>query len=117
MDRIIIERITCYAYHGVLLEEQTLGQEFQVSLELSFDLPDYTRDEITEVIDYRHAVALVEKVMYGPAKKLLETLAREIAEQLLTVEGVQEATVEVRKPNPPMPGVRGGVSVVVTRSR
>ncbi len=117
MDRIIIERITCYGYHGVLLEEQSLGQEFQVSLELGFKLPDFSEDEIDAAIDYRMAVSVVEKIMYGPARKLLETLARDIADQLLTINGVLEATVEVRKPNPPMPGVRGGVSVVVTRSK
>ena len=116
MDRIIIERITCYAYHGVLLEEQTLGQEFQVSLELGIDLSGHRQDEIDTAVDYRTAVAIVEKVMYGPSKNLLETLACEIAEQLLLINGVNEATVEVRKPNPPIPGVQGGVSVVATRN-
>ncbi len=116
MDRIIVERITCYAYHGVLLEEQTLGQEFQVSLELGVNLSDHREDEIDAAVDYRVAVSIVEKVMYGPSKKLLETVACEIADQLLLIKGVNEATVEVRKPNPPLPGVQGGVSVIVTKS-
>ncbi len=117
MDRIIVERIVCYAYHGVLLEEQTLGQEFQVSLELGIDLSGHSEDQISAVPDYRSAVSVVEEVMYGQSQQLLETLACLIAEKLLTMDAIIEATVEVRKPNPPIPGVQGGVSVVVTRGR
>ncbi len=116
MDRIIVERIVCYAYHGVLLEEQTLGQEFQVSLELGLDLSNLEDDHIDMVPDYRSAVSMVEEVMYGESCRLLETLACRIAEKVLTLPGVLETTVEVRKPNPPVPAVQGGVSVMVTRN-
>lgn len=117
MDRIIVERIICYGFHGVLLEEQTLGQEFQVSLELGLDLSGHREDQLDTVPDYRSAVAIVEEIMYGQSCRLLETLACRIADKLLAMPGVLEAAVEVRKPNPPIPGVQGGVSVMVTRSK
>lgn len=117
MDRIIVERIVCFAYHGVLLEEQTLGQEFQVSLELGVDLSAHSDDQIEAVPDYRTAVSMVEEVMYGQSQRLLETLACNIADKLLSIPGVLEVAVEVRKPNPPIPGVQGGVSVMVTRGQ
>lgn len=117
MDRIIIERIVCYGYHGVLLEEQTLGQEFQVNLELGIDLAEHSEDRIDAVVDYRKAVAVVEEVIYGESRQLLETLATLIADKVLGLKGVLEVAVEVRKPNPPIPGVQGGISVVVTRGK
>jgi len=117
MDRVIIERIVCYGYHGVLLEEQSLGQEFQVSLELGVDLSNHTEDQIESVVDYRSAVSIAEEVMYGPPCRLLETLASRIADKLLGIEGIIEVTVEVRKPNPPIPGVQGGVSIVLSRNK
>ena len=117
MDRVSVERIVCYAFHGVLLEEQSLGQEFQVSLELGINLSGHNSDEIDSVVDYREAIAIVEEVMYGQSCRLLETLACRIADKLMALDGVIEAAVEVRKPNPPMPGVQGGVSVMVTRGR
>jgi len=117
MDRIIVERIVCFGYHGVLLEEQTMGQEFQVSLELGIDLSTLKDDQLDQVPDYRAAVSIVEEVMYGQSRRLLETLACQIAEKILTITGIIEATVEVRKPNPPLPGVQGGVSVVITRGK
>lgn len=117
MDRIIVERIVCFGYHGVLLEEQTMGQEFQVSLELGIDLSTLKDDQLDQVPDYRAAVSIVEEVMYGQSRRLLETLACQIADKILTITGIIEATVEVRKPNPPLPGVQGGVSVVITRGK
>ncbi len=115
MDRIVVERIVCFGYHGVLLEEQTLGQEFQVSLELGVDLSTHKNDQIDKVPDYRTAISIVEDIMYGQSRRLLETLACDIADKLLLVGGVVEVTVEVCKPNPPIPGVQGGVSVMVNR--
>lgn len=117
LDRINIEGIICFAYHGVLLEEQTLGQEFQVSLELGVDLSTHSTDNIDEVVDYRKAILIVEEVMYGDSCRLLETLACRIADKILVLPKVRETTVEIRKPSPPIPGVHGGVSVTVTRPR
>ena len=39
-DRIILTRIAVYAYHGILAEEEKLGQRFYVSLEARLDLAD-----------------------------------------------------------------------------
>lgn len=117
MDRVIIESFVCYAYHGLLPEETSLGQEFQVSLELGVDLSGHREDDLDQVLDYRKAVVVIEEVMYGDSCRLLETLACRIADKLLTLQGVLEATVEVRKPNPPIPGVQGGVGVMVSRRK
>ncbi|MDY6826290.1 MAG: dihydroneopterin aldolase [Bacillota bacterium] len=117
MDRIIIDSFTCYAYHGVLPEENSLGQEFQVSIEMGIDLTSHNDDRIDKVPDYRKAVMAIEEVMYSNSCRLLETLACRIADKLLKLTGVLEATVEVRKPSPPLPGVQGGVGVIVNRHR
>ncbi|MDW7738583.1 MAG: dihydroneopterin aldolase [Bacillota bacterium] len=117
MDRIVIEGFVCYAYHGVLPEETSLGQEFQVSIELGTDLSKHSSDRIDQVPDYRKAVVIIEEVMYGETCQLLETLACRIADRLLKLEGISEATVEVRKPNPPIPGIQGGIGVIITRRK
>ncbi len=115
MDKIIIDDIISYAYHGVLPEERELGQEFQISLELGADFSVIKDDQIEQAVDYRHAVEVVQKIMKGPSCHLLETLAVRIANQLLLVPGVMEVEVEVRKPNPPLAAVSGGTGVIVTR--
>ena len=115
--RIKINDIVCYGYHGVLPEEQHLGRAFRVILELGLDLPAGVDDRLENTVDYRLAVEMVQQVMTGPQRLLLETLAEEIADLVLQLPRVQEATVTVSKPNPPIPGVQGGVSVAITRSR
>ncbi len=88
---IRIEEITCYGYHGVLPEEQVLGQEFRVSLELALDGAPPAEDQLSETVDYRRAVELVCKIIEGKPRRLLETVAGEIAAALLEIE-VSERT-------------------------
>lgn len=117
MDYIHVEGISCYAYHGVLPEEKTLGQNFLVTLDLGVDLSNHKIDQIEQATDYREAVTIVENVMSGQPCQLLETLACRIADQLLTLPGVLTASVKVHKTNPPIPGVQNGISVVVNRRK
>ncbi len=117
MDRIIIDDIACYAYHGVLPEEKELGQEFEVNLELGTDFTGIRDDQIEEAVDYRQAVELVKEIVCGNPCRLLETLAEIIAHRLLQLPGIVEVEVEVRKPNPPIPGVKGGVGVSINRRK
>lgn len=117
MDRVIIDDITFYAYHGILPGEKELGQEFTVNIELGIDLETPFNDRIEDVADYRKAISAAETVMLGEPCQLLETLACRIADKILQIPGIMETTVEVRKSNPPVPGLRGGVSVLVTRTR
>ncbi len=117
MDRIFIDEIVCYAYHGVLPEEVMLGQEFRISIELGIDLSDHENDLIDRVADYREAVAIVEQIMHGKSCRLIETLACRIADKLLSLPQVMETAVEVRKSNPPIPGVQGGIGILVNRRK
>lgn len=114
---IQVRDITCYGYHGVLPEEQALGQEFRVSLELNLDTASPETDRLAETVDYRNAVEVVCRVIEGPPRRLLETLAEEIAAGLVNLHGVSEVKVCVCKPHPPIPAVGGGVAVEIRRSK
>lgn len=115
MDRLIINDIVSYAYHGVLPGEQELGQEFRTSVELAIDLSGLSGDRLEEVADYRTIVAIVQDLMQNQRCRLLETLACRIAGRLAALPGVLQATVRVQKPHPPLSGIQGGVAVEVSR--
>ncbi|NMA92618.1 MAG: dihydroneopterin aldolase [Firmicutes bacterium] len=117
MDRIYINNISVYGYHGALPSERELGQEFLVSLILGLEPPDRKVDSLESVLDYRLAVNTVREIVSGTGCLLLETLARRIAEGLLSLPGLIEVTVKVGKPHPPLAGVRGGVYIEITRRR
>lgn len=114
---IMIDDITCYGYHGVLPEEQVLGQEFRVSLELSLAAAAPQKDLLSETVDYRNAVEIVRRIMEGPPRRLLETLAEEIAAELLALSGIKEVKIRLCKTHPPIPAVRGGIAVVISRRK
>jgi dihydroneopterin aldolase/2-amino-4-hydroxy-6-hydroxymethyldihydropteridine diphosphokinase len=53
MDRITISNLEVFAYHGVLKEENALGQKFLVSAELYTDIQEAADgDDITKSINY-----------------------------------------------------------------
>jgi dihydroneopterin aldolase len=115
-DRILIHGIQFYGYHGVHAEERKLGQLFQADVELCLDLRAAAqRDDLGATVDYGQVSAAVLEVGTRDPCRLLERLAEQIAASLLLRFPIQQVTVRVTKPHPPLSNVVGGVSVEVTR--
>jgi dihydroneopterin aldolase len=95
MDRIQLEGMSFQGRHGVRPAERERTQEFQVDVELDCDLSESGRtDRIEDTVDYRRVRAIAKEVIEGESKKLLETLAAQIADRVLRLPRV--AGVEVR---------------------
>ena len=115
-DRILIQGIQFYGYHGVRAEERKLGQLFQADVELHLDLREAGgRDDLAVSVDYGQVTAAVMEVGTRDTCKLLERLAERIAAVLLERFPVAQVTIRVTKPHPPISNVIGGVSVEITR--
>lgn len=108
-----------YGYHGVLPEENTLGQRFFVDVELHVDLRDAgISDNLNDTIHYGEVYELVKQIMEGPPKQLIESLAEEIAQKLLqTYPALDSCVITLTKPNPPIKGHYRNVAVEIMRSR
>lgn len=119
MDKIFLNHMQFYGYHGVYPEEQKLGQRFFVDVALELDLRKAGQsDELHDTIDYSLVYERVKSIMEGEPKKLLETLAEKIAASLLQeFLLVQRVTVKIIKPDPPIPGHYQSVAVEITRGR
>lgn len=71
-----------YAYHGVLPQEQAVGNWFVVDLALKVDVTPATRsDQLSDTLNYAEIYALVEKEMRQPSA-LLEHAAGRIIRRL-----------------------------------
>ncbi len=115
-DRISIQGIQFYGYHGVRAEERKLGQLFQADVELRLDLREAgQQDDLRASVDYGQVTAAVMEVGTRDPCKLLERLAERIAAVLLERFRVEQVTVRVTKPHPPLSNVIGGVTVEITR--
>jgi 7,8-dihydroneopterin aldolase/epimerase/oxygenase len=117
-DRVLLRGMVFYGHHGVLPEERERGQRFVIDVTLAADLREAGRtDDLTRTVDYAVVYDEVRQVVEGPPRKLLETVAEEIAARLLQGALVDEVRVRVTKPEPPIAGATGAVGVEIVRRR
>ena len=118
-DRIILEGMQFYAYHGGNVEEQALGQPFRVDLEAELDLSLAGRsDNLKDTVSYAHLYRVALEVMEQKPNNLLETLADQIAGRILERFPVTGVRVRVTKMRPPIKGAMvEGAAVEIHRSR
>ena len=102
-----------FARHGVHDEEEFLGQRFYVDAVLNVNPGDALEtDSIEGTVDYGKAFQVIEKIVTGERRFLIEALAlREKFPQ------ITRAQITVRKPNAPVPGVLDFVEVTVVEPR
>lgn len=116
MDRIILESMEFYGYHGVLAEEQALGQRFLIDVELILDLgPAGRSDDPEQTVDYARVFEAVREIVSGRPYKLIEAVAEAIAANLLDRFPVDRVTVRVKKPQAPVPGHFAWMAVEINR--
>ncbi|MBF2002462.1 MAG: dihydroneopterin aldolase [Synechococcales cyanobacterium M58_A2018_015] len=118
MDSIHITGIRAYGYLGVLPEEQSLGQWFQIDLTVWRDLSQASNsDNLEETFDYRQIVQQVQTLIQTTRCQLIETATESVAQLVLADAMVQQVRVRLTKERPPIPNFTGQVTVEMTRSR
>ncbi|NPV28704.1 MAG: dihydroneopterin aldolase [Firmicutes bacterium] len=118
LDKIILNGMEFYGYHGVLPGEQELGQRFIVDVEISCHLNFPARlDELEETIDYQEVFELVRGIVQEERYNLIEALAERIAQAVLGKYTAEEVLVRVKKPHAPLGGIFSYVGVEVRRGR
>ena len=83
MYLIRMKNCAFFARHGVLDEEETLGQRFYVDAALTVDPgPALENDAIDGTVDYGEAFQVIEKIITGERRFLIEALALEVGKAL-----------------------------------
>ncbi|HWC37876.1 MAG TPA: dihydroneopterin aldolase [Acidimicrobiales bacterium] len=117
-DRIEVRGLRVVGTHGLLPEEQSRAQPFEIDIDVDADLTVAGRtDAIEETVDYGEVVLRASSVVTGRSYRLLEALAEGIAEAVLADGRVTSVGVGVRKLRPPLAADVGSVGVRITRSR
>lgn len=96
-------------------EEEFLGQRFFVDAELEVTAGDALEtDSIDNTVHYGIAFKVIEEIVTGKRRYLIEALALDIAKGLCeTFPQIRRAKITVRKPNAPVQGVLDFVQVSV----
>lgn len=116
MDRILITGLREVGVHGVLPEERTRPQPFEVDVELEVDLARASEsDDLDDTVDYGAVCESVGRVVRSERYDLIERLAARIAEVCAVDPRVQRVRVTVRKLRPPVPVMLDHVAVSIER--
>ena len=121
-DVLRIRNMRFYGYHGLLPEENTLGQQYEVDVDLLGSFEGFAQygahpdlDQVDGAVNYPDVYGLVESIVVGERFGLVESLADRIAAAIQHDFGCEKLVVRVRKPNPPVSGHFDGIEVEVSR--
>jgi dihydroneopterin aldolase len=118
-DKILLEGMVFYGFHGASSAEQEVGQRFVVDLEVHRDLrkPGIS-DDLVDTVSYSKLFKLAKDVLEGPRRKLLENVAETIAQRTLDQYPVDAVRVKVMKPEVPIKGsILAHAAVEIFRER
>ena len=112
MGQVVLNNIRIYAFHGCMDEEERIGGDYIVNLEVETDMVQPSKSDLLEdAVDYVSLNAIVKEEM-SIRSRLLEHVAQRIMDRILKqfpkVEGV---AISVAKQNPPIGGDVGEVCV------
>ncbi|MFR3566497.1 MAG: dihydroneopterin aldolase [Paraclostridium sordellii] len=119
MDKILLNNMGFYGYHGVFKEESVLGQKFFVDMELYLDTKEAgITDDMEKSVSYGDVYEVVKDTVEKQRFNLLEALAENIAKQVFEkFELIEEIMVRVKKPEAPVPGIYDYFGVEIRRRR
>lgn len=117
MDQITIENLQVYAHHGVLPEENALGQRFLVTavLGLSTRRAGLT-DDLACSVNYADVSEKITAFLQAHTFRLIESAAEQLASELLqTYPLLRSVQILLKKPWAPVGLPLDTVSVTITR--
>lgn len=115
-DRIALTGLRVRGHHGVYEHEKREGQDFLVDITVWLDLgPAASSDDLDHTLNYGELAERAAAVLSGPPKDLIEAVAGEIADDVVSDPRVRAAEVTVHKPSAPIPLAFADVAVTVSR--
>ena len=117
-NKIIINGLRLYAYHGVMEQERKVGAYFTVDCEVETDMRDaIENDFVDDTISYADIYNTIKREMVTPSY-LVEHAAGRIAKAILAeYSKAQSVRVRLMKENPPMGADCQGAGLEITMKR
>ncbi|HEX7847169.1 MAG TPA: dihydroneopterin aldolase [Chitinophagaceae bacterium] len=108
---IELKQLRFFAFHGLYEEEKKTGNEFEVTLFISYKPAVSIITDLSATIDYSVLFDLLKNEMQKP-RELLETLSMDIIEKIRqSFPSVWKAEIIIEKLSPPIEGFIGRVGV------
>lgn len=114
--KLTLKNMVFYGYHGVFAAEKELGQRIEVDVELETDFLNAGRtDDLDSTVNYVDIYTIVKDIVEEGEYNLIEGIATAILDQITDSFDLEQVTVRVRKPHPPLGGVIDTVEFELSR--
>lgn len=116
MGEVVIKKLDCFGRHGVLKEENVLGQRFFITCVMETDFEKSAlEDNIEKAVNYAEVASFITTFVKDNVFKLIETLADKLATNILLKFNVNKVTLTIEKPSAPVGLPLETVSVKLTK--
>lgn len=116
-QKVALNNIRFFSYHGYYPEEQLTGSAFYLDVETEFEVSENPADDLSKTVNYERLFEIASEEMKN-TRKLLETAVWNILNRIKDeFEFVDHVRVAVRKVNPPLAGETGSSLVELNFSR
>ncbi len=118
MDRIKLEGIRLFGYHGCLDEESLIGTNYNVEITVWGNLgKSAISDELKDTIDYVAINKIVAEEM-AIRSKLIEQVAERILSRLMReIKMIKKSKIKLSKLQAPLNGDVDAVSIIMKKKR
>ncbi|MGP7960110.1 2-amino-4-hydroxy-6-hydroxymethyldihydropteridine diphosphokinase [Sanguibacter sp. A247] len=118
LDQVRLTGLAATGFHGVLDHERAEGQTFVADVTVHVDTRRAAAaDDLAHTLNYAELAAEVVEILEGPAVRLVETLAEQIAAAALDHTIVAAVDVAVHKPSAPVGVAFEDVVIAIRRDR
>ena len=117
--RIRLANCVFHARHGAFSEEERLGQRFHVDVAVDVS-PSRAplNDDLADGVDYGRVFSVVESIVTGTRRDLIEALAHDVCCAVLKLdERIAACETVMRKPAVPIAGILDHAEVTVRVER
>ncbi len=118
MSKILLENMEFFAYHGCFKEEQIIGNQFVVNLQIETDTQKAElSDSLKDTVNYQEVYNTIGEQMKVKSH-LLEHVARRIMDAVMEkFETISWLKIKISKMHPPMGGKMRCVSLELETRR
>ena len=112
--KIVIEGLRIHAFHGVMPQEQVVGADFTIDLEIETDFTKAIEtDELEGTISYADIYDIVKREMAIPSKLLEHAGGRIVKTLRTTYPAIKSVRLRLIKDNPPLGADCKGMGVEI----